>query len=438
MSFQVERMTFDVFDAQASLLYAEAPDLDFEQFVEQAADWCAAACLSESYAALPDVSSGASRCFVGNGFHIWITVAHEPIDAVAFALPLRSPLLKYKNFDFQDAIDTHHSVVQITVGDGETPALPNSSQPADDAAGTRSAQPFAKMSALQMTMQILAQAHPPLMADFGPSQLLLTPHDIAAVADQHLPVPILIHPFPFRQKTADGGMRRGMAAIHAQRLIGAELELEAIPAEMPIKARINTLSQLVKLKMEDIVSLSHGDSLETDEGQMVWIRHEEGSIENGPPRIVVSFNEPTPVQTAPQSQQSFHDRVAKLKNNSSTGTQNDMPAAEKLPEDAQVFQESEEELRARVQATISPDLGRTKSGRRFGSPVYLLMLAVVGGYFFLTNSEEQIETLAKAFGDPLSKDQSQPQRVAPSALNGAPAPQPGTFGKTVPATGQAN
>ena len=98
MSFKVERMTFDVFDAQASLLYVEAPDVDFEQFVEQAADWCAAGGLSESYTALPDVSSGASRCFVGNGFHIWITVTDQPIDAVAFALPLRSPLLKHKNF----------------------------------------------------------------------------------------------------------------------------------------------------------------------------------------------------------------------------------------------------------------------------------------------------------------------------------------------------
>lgn len=424
-------MTFDVFDARATLLYAEAPGLDFEQLADRATDWCNATGLNEPFTALPAESDGASRCFVGNGVHIRITVHSQPLDPVSFALPLRSPLLKHKDFDFAHAIETHGAAIEITVGDGETPVPLDACESMANDAAANGAHPFAKLGALQMALQVLAQYLPPLMVEFGPSQSLLSPQEVAAVSDLPLPIPILIHPFPFSQKTPEGKIRPGMAAIHAQHLIGAELELEAIPADMPMENRISTLATLVKMKMEDSAALSHGDSLETDDGETVWIRYEEGSIEGGPPRIIVSFDTPAPAQAPAQRQKSFQDRVAHLKKSSRDGMQPDTSSTEALPDDAQVYQESEEELRARVQATISPNEGRSGGRQRMGSPVFLLVLAAVGVYVFLTQSEMQIETFASALSDPFAEAESQPQIVTSGTSNTADSPQTSDFGKTV-------
>lgn len=393
-------MTFNVSHVQAALLYAGKPEVDFDRFEEQVAAWCNRQGEPDTFAVWPLGTSSETRCFVGNGVHIYLNIRPQPIDSENFALPLRSPMLRHKALDFQQAIAAHSAAIVISVGDGETPdadATPNAT-PTD--ASPQAGRPFAKVAALQMAMQVLVDLYPPLMVDFGPSQSLLSPAEVVAVADERLPVPILIHPFPFRIKRPDGEIRRGMAAIHAQHLIGAELELEGIPDHMHMADRIDTLTALIRLKMDDVISLSHGENLETDSGEAVWIRHEEGSIEDGPPRISVSFINPeeSAVTQTTDARTSFKGRLSNLKPGPKPATHERSADA---PDNAVIYSESSAELLERVQDTMAA-APRSEDRKRTGSTVVLLLLTIAGGYLFVAQTNLDIAGIMATLTDGLS------------------------------------
>jgi hypothetical protein len=279
----------------------------------------------------------------GQGAQIDVSIQDQPLDDADFAVALRAPILKIKKFDFKAAVAEHRAAVVITVTSDEANAEQDTDTPADA---------FVKLTLLHLALQQSAAFASPLMVDFRPSQSLLSPEEFATVATLGLPVPILFHPFPVGNgKTASGKPRRGMAAIHAPMLIGAELELEAIPFDMKMPTRIAFLSDLVALKLDRHAALAHGDCLKAPDGRPVWVRHVEGATTNEPHRIIVSFDTQAPeIRSTLQirDQTSFQERVERLKARAQPGLDAGTPTPQP------VFQESEDDLRARVQETIVP------------------------------------------------------------------------------------
>lgn len=381
-------MTEEFFDVQAALLFDAAPQVDFPKLMT----WFSARAQDQGVPAAFKVLSGASDettlCFAGNDVHATVTVQKTPLDAASFALPLRSPMLKHKKFDFKAAIARHQGAIVITVGDGETLLPVDARKRMAEADVVRPADPMTKLTVLHMLMQGVAGMHRPSMVDFCPSQSLLCPQELAMVSMKGLPIPILFHPFPVSNgRDPEGNPRYGMAAIHAPRLIGTELELEAVPRNMPIATRINLLSALIEKKRDGSLPLNHGDQLQSDDGRHQWVRHEAGSQEDGPLRVIVSFDTAAPEQAPSEkvdAQATFQERIARLKARSVSGDPRGVGAGSAvLPEAGCPQLETEEELRERIQDTLNPNGGLPKRSPLAAGPFRLVAVVAVLGLFFV-------------------------------------------------------
>lgn len=395
-------MTSENFRVQAALLYDTKPQVDFQQFMMWFAEMAQSHGLPGPYMLLPGAGGLDCLCFAGDGLNVEISIQGQPLDKAAFALALRAPILRQKNFDFGAVVETHQAAIVITVSDGELPMSPEAQEMLTEGGAIDGVDPLAKLKVLHLALQGINTMTRAKMIDFCPSQMLLTVPELVAVSHMGLPVPLLYHPFPVRNTPAeDGTTREGMAAIHAPRLIGTEIELEAIPTGMPLQTRLDLLSALIARKLDGTVLLKHGESVELTplpkpwggEGHnntyRVWLRHEEGSEENGPVRVIASFDTraPLPKTSVPTGgHQAFQDRIARLKSPETPKT-NDFDEVEAPPS---LYSETEEELRERVQDAIGIGGGgvSTETRRGFGPSKLLLIGGAVGVYFLVMFASE--------------------------------------------------
>ncbi len=401
-SYRGKIMAEEFFDVQAALLYDEMPAIDLGTF----ADWFIGLAqdygLPGTYEVLAGATNETMLTLAGAGLHVTVTVQSTPCDPSEFALALRAPILRHKKFDFKAAIRAHQSAVVITVGDGETPLPVDVREKMAMAGVVQPSDPTLKLSVLHVLMQCMAMANRPTMVSFCPSQSLLCPQELAAVSGRALPYPILFHPFPFSNgKTDDGQPRIGMAAIHAARLIGAELELENIPTEMPVATRINLLATLIQNKRSGSLALADGDGLQPDGEHTLIVRHEPGSTEDGPHRIVATFVDP-PAQAGasgdPKGHQDFQDRIARLKERGVQTGEMTTPSVPLGGESA----ESPDDLRARVQETISPGGHGPVSSGFLSGPIKLVVIAAFLGFFFVLGPTDDVAEMASSQASSIS------------------------------------
>ena len=381
------------FDVQAALLYNDVPVVDFAEYLERFKESAQNHEIPGAFKVLPGASNETTLSIAGAGVHATLSLQDTPCDAEEFSLALRAPILRHKNFDFKSTIRDHQSAIVITVGDGETPLPFDARELMAQAGVVRASDPMLKMSVLHVLMQCMAETSRPMMVSFCPSQSLLCPQELEAVSDMALPLPILFHPFPFSNGKTEGGQPRiGMAAIHAPLLIGAELELENIPNDFPIATRINLLATLIQNKRSGNLPLEDGDGLQPDGAYNLTVRHEPGSTEGGPHRIVVTFDDHVPQATAQdqKGQQAFQDRIARLKKRDAHDGDLGAPAMPTGHGSA----ESPDDLRARVQETINPGgHGNVRSGFLTG-PIKLVAIAAVVGLAFVLGPSEDVAEMA--------------------------------------------
>ncbi|WP_227267812.1 hypothetical protein [Roseobacter weihaiensis] len=394
-------MTEDFFDVQAALLFDAAPQVDFPKLMAELTGWARGQDVPATFTMLPGASDENTLCIAGNGVHATVSLQKTPLDAANFALPLRSPMLRHKKFDFKAAIARHQAAIVITVGDGETPLPAAARQMMSEAGVVHPADPVTKLTVLHMLLQGVAAIHRPSMVDFCPSQSLLCPQELALVATKRLPIPILFHPFPVGNgRDAEGNPRHGMAAIHAPRLIGTELELEAVPQDMPIATRINLLCTLIEKKRDGSLPLNHGDQLQSDDGRHQWVRHEAGSREDGPVRVIVSFDTTAPEPARPEqvdAQVAFHERIARLKARAVSGDPGGVGAGPAVrPEAGGTRLETEQELRERIQDTMEPNGGLPKRSKLAAGPFKLVAAVAVLGLFFVLGPTAEMSQMVSS------------------------------------------
>ncbi|MEM1073439.1 MAG: hypothetical protein AAF665_07400 [Pseudomonadota bacterium] len=396
-------MAQDFFDVQAALLFNARPQVDEQVFrawfVELARDHG----LAGSFSVMPGVAGPGSIWIAGGGIHATISIQNKPLDPKAFELPLKSPILRHRKFDFKGAIAAHTAAIVIQVGDGELSMPAAQRQLMGDEGIVDAADPILKLQVLHLVAQGLTTMCRPTMIDFCPSQLLLTPPEMAMVSSMALPIPILFHPFPVGNGRDEMGVpRTGMAAIHAPMLIGAELELEAVPEDMSVAARIDLLASLITDHRAGNVSLEHGDVLELLGGREQWVRHEASGAADGHLRIIVSFDTQPSEQSAASKKKSmdghraFQDRIAKLKSKSAQAKiplhAAVRPAAET---EAGLSGETQEELRERIQDTISPGgTGTSGVASAGGSFKLLFAVLVIGLFVFLIPGEDMNDLIS--------------------------------------------
>lgn len=413
-------MTNEIFDVQAALLYEAVPELDTAQFMMWFSDWARDHGVPGPFMMLPGATIAGRLCFAGSGVHVTITGQDEPLEKDAFQLALRAPILKQKKFDFEGAIDSHTAAIVITVGDGETPMPPQARQLMAENGIVDAADPLLKLTILHLALQGINTMTRAKLIDFCPSQSLLTVPEVVATSHLSLPVPLLFHPFPVRNAPAeDGSPRKGLAAIHAPRLIGTELELEAIPADMPLQTRLGLLSSLISQKLDGAIDLAHGETVlleatpassAVDTAARLWIRHEEGSTDSGPVRVIASFDTevaPPEISVPADGHQSFQDRIARLKQR---GPGSEPHLGIGSSPEPNVYAESEEDLRARVQDTIggAGPVGHETGGTRgFGLSKVLAIAAAAGCYLIFTfmsdangNGGEPVSLVAQLLSAP--------------------------------------
>ena len=382
------------FEVQAALLFDTRPPLDIGMYFEWFVAWAKDKGLPGSFQTLKGATDANNLGIAGAGMHAMIHFSDEPCAADEFSLPLRAPILKNKNFDFKAAIKEHRASVVITVGDGEVPMSAENLELMAQAGMNRPpSDPMLKLAFLQALMQSLATLTRPTMVSFCPSQSLLCPQELAAVSEMPLPFPILFHPFPFSNgKNEDGMPRIGMAAIHAPLLIGTELELENIPSDMPIATRINLLATLIQKKRSGDLPLDDGDRLQPDGTYNLTVRHEPGSKDGGPLRVVVTFNDHA-ARSTPQDQkgqQAFQERIARLK---TRGTHDSSLCMPETPPGSS-SSESPDDLLARVKDTISPEGHGTVRSGFLGGPIKLVAFASLLGLFFVLGPSEDVAEMA--------------------------------------------
>ncbi|MEE4187046.1 MAG: hypothetical protein V2I76_01180, partial [Roseobacter sp.] len=306
-------------DMQASLLYEVEPAIQFHALFEA---FCARATdlgLSGSFQILKDASDDRTLALSGTGLHALITLRTTPCDISDFEVALRAPILKFKPFDSKAAIAAHSAALVISVGDGEKPR-PFHQREALRSAGVKPAELTHKLALLHVLMNCLVDHSPPTVINFSPTQLLLSPDEFQAVADTLLPLPILFHPYPIIDgKDANGMLRMGMVAIHAQHLIGAELALENAPQAVDVGSQISLLAKLIAQKRSGNLSLNDGELVEPAGKLVLRVRHAQSDAPDASHRIIARFEDGVPDKPnarGPQGQQAFQDRIARLKTRS--------------------------------------------------------------------------------------------------------------------------
>ncbi len=335
-------MSNTFFDVQSALLYNEAPQIDAKWLEERLCAQAERHGLPGPIAVLPGLTNAREFAFAGCGVHVMMAVHTQPLQQDAFALQLSAPIRKLKTCDFETIIKTHKQAIVINVGDGELPTPVETRHLMAEMGIGEPADPLIKLTVLHLVIQAIAELQAPLMTDFLPSQSLLSPEELAAVADMGLPVPILFHPYPVDGgKDASGALRLGMMAIHSEHLIGKVMELEAVPEGVDTATMINLMASLIMEHRKGTLPLEHGDVLQESEGLALYIRHEAPAKPGEALRLIASFDTPasgpapvaeppapqpepaialqqpaSDVAPAPASdpgQSAFQDRIAKLK-----------------------------------------------------------------------------------------------------------------------------
>jgi len=394
-------MTRDVSDVQAALLYDAVPQVDMQRFMAWFAELAQSHGLPGPYTRVPTTQEPESFAFAGHGVTVSIALNTQPLSKKAFALSLRAPILKQKTFDFKAAIENHTAGIVITVADGDI-LIPRHLRQDMAAKGALDAvDRLVKLKILHVALQAINSMTRAKVIDFCPSQSLLTVPELMAVSHMGLPVPLLFHPFPVRNAPhADGHPRRGMAAIHAPLLIGTELELEAIPHDLPLQASLGLLSELIMQKLDGQISLEDGETVvlnpslpgarESDGAAFrLWIRHEDGATQDGPKRVIASFDTRAsqPDTKAPTGgHQAFQDRIARLKQRGH-GSVSELGSDHTPASDGHIYKESADDLRERVQDTIGMTAsGETETRRSggFGVSKFVAVAGAVGCYFIFT------------------------------------------------------
>lgn len=406
-------MTQDVFEVQAALLYEDAPNLDVDGFKDRFDTSARDQGFHGPFETVPISEGTGSFAFSGHGVCVTVMFHTQSLDKEAFALALRAPILKHKEFDFAAAIDNHEAAIVITVADPRKPMSAKTRQELSDNGEVEVEDAVSKLTLLHLVLQEVAAMTSPLMIDFCPSQSLLTTQELAAVSHMGLPVPLLFHPFPIRNAPAkDGRARKGMAAIHAPRLVGTELELEAIPNDVPLHNSLHMLASLMSQKLDGSIELKHGESVllksapsdhevsnDTLDDHRLWIRHEDGATETSPTRVVASFDTraPLPETTVPTGgHQAFQDRIARLK---TRGPEPNADSQSSFSSETALYSESAEELRERVQdaiGTSAVSATSTRGGARFGISKVLALVGVVGCFFLVAQVTGGISELTES------------------------------------------
>lgn len=412
-------MAHKMFDVQTAVLYDAPPRVEFDVLLVWLNELAAEHGIGGPFKVLPGASDDSVLTVAGAGVNASISIQDTPFAKDAFDLALKSPILHWKSFDFSDAIRKHNAGVLIVVSDGEVPMPLEARQPMASEGVIDASDPEVKLTVLHILMQGVVTMNPPLMVDFCPSQSLLCPQECALVSTMGLPVPILFHPMPIANAPApDGSLRVGMEAIHATHLIGAGLELEGIPEDMPIATRINMLATLIMEKRAGNMPLEHGDTLQSDDGLTQYVRHEADEL--GKPKIIVSYDTEPPQRSdtknvLPIGQRAFQDRVSKLKAQAPTDDDatREQPLSPPMPP-LGAFSEDPEELRARVRETIGTAASTTtqRSGLMMGPVKVLGGFTVIALLFAFLNSPEEPAMMASE-----KRVSSLPQAGVPSKTN---------------------
>jgi hypothetical protein len=345
-------MAHAIFDMQAALLYDANPELDADRLIDQLNALARAHALSGSFKILRGLTGGNVVALAGCGVHASLSWRDTPLPQENFSLQLSAPINRMKAIDFEALIASHRAAIVINVGDGETLIPVDARRQMAEMGVGQGSDPLVKATVLHLLIQGLARMRAPLITDFLPSQLLLAPVELEAVADMGLPIPILFHPYPVDGgPDASGRARFGLQAIHSQVLIGKQIELEAVPDGVDTALMINLLASLIIEHRKGALPLNHGDVLqESSEDMAIYIRHEAPLSEGEPMRVIVSFDTrasgpaptaPKPLPPAPPqidaAQQAFQDRVARLKSKGQpeTAPATPQPVDEKKPAAAQ-------------------------------------------------------------------------------------------------------
>lgn len=383
-------MAFTAFDVQTALLYPELPRVDLEGAIAFLDERLREEGLQGQFSRLNGLCGNGQLCLAGYGMHLTVTVHDEPLKPEAFEMALKAPILKTKKFDFHAAIAQHKAGIVITVGDGEVPMPADVRHTMQDAGVMEMADPEHKLMALHILLQAIAVQSPPLLIDFCPSQTLLTYQELACVNGFAFPVPILFHPFPFRKGTDEEGRpRQCIEAIHAQMLIGASLELEAIPYDMDLATIMNYLSTYIIEKRAGNMPLAHGDQLDSGDGRVQYVRHE--ATNDGGTKIIISFDTEAPegsvqpkASQQSEGQAAFNQRVARLKAKAPNAAEIPQGVAS-IPDPTPqlgAYAEGADELRSRVRDTIGMGSESAARSSMMKGPMKLIGAFTLMGLMF--------------------------------------------------------
>lgn len=223
----------------------------------------------------------------GNGglrlYHgaMWLSLSEvlSPCPTEDYAAALGAPITMLKPFDMANAVAGHDAHIHLDIGTTQS----------------ANALPIEAIVILHRAVATLCAMHEVQAVLWQRSDMLFRPEEIAAAADQVLPLSLFVHPLPLANPDEPGTI--GFVASGSEAYCGKVLVLQ--PCALSIQQGLELISALMMGHLTGDIVLEDGAEIPIPGRGLVHLRHIAGDAGAPSGRILIGLNTPPAEQIAP-------------------------------------------------------------------------------------------------------------------------------------------